>query len=60
MTTIQVLSLLLVVSAACHIGCAAAFTAWRGGTRAAEAVLVGGSATGGALALFLTAVSADR
>ncbi|MGW3152044.1 hypothetical protein ACWDG1_47190 [Streptomyces sp. NPDC001177] len=32
MSTLQMLSLLLALSMALHIGCAAAFTAWRAGT----------------------------
>lgn len=39
-----------------YIGCAAAFTAWRAGTH--PAVLIGGSATGTACALYRTGVSA--
>lgn len=58
MSTFQMLSLLLALSVALHIGCAAAFTAWRGGNRPATALLIGGSATGTACALYLTAVSA--
>ncbi|MFF3920521.1 hypothetical protein ACFYZB_45435 [Streptomyces sp. NPDC001852] len=45
------------MSAALHIGSAAAFTAWRVGTHTATARLVGGSATGRACALYLTAIS---
>ncbi|AEY93240.1 hypothetical protein SHJG_7974 [Streptomyces hygroscopicus subsp. jinggangensis 5008] len=58
MSTLQVLMLLLAVSVALHIGCVAAFTAWRAGTHPATALLIGGSATGTACALYLTAVSA--
>ncbi|MER6738942.1 hypothetical protein [Streptomyces puniciscabiei] len=58
MSTLQVLTLLLALSMALHIGCAAAFTAWRAGTHPGTAVLIGGSATGTACALYLTAVSA--
>ncbi|MFF8430973.1 hypothetical protein ACF07Y_38740 [Streptomyces sp. NPDC016566] len=58
MSTLQVLMLLLALSAALHIGCATAFTAWRAGTHPATALLIGGSATGTACALYLAAVSA--
>ncbi|GGX04274.1 hypothetical protein [Streptomyces lomondensis] len=58
MSTLQVLTLLLALSMALHIGCAAAFTAWRGGTRPALALLIGGSAAGTACALYLAGVSA--
>ncbi|MET7520478.1 hypothetical protein ABZS88_45580 [Streptomyces sp. NPDC005480] len=58
MSTLQVLMLLLALSVALHIGCAAAFTAWCAGTHPTKAVLVGASATGTACALYLTAVSA--
>ncbi|MFJ2722952.1 hypothetical protein [Streptomyces sp. NPDC087437] len=58
MSTLQVLMLLLALSVALHIGCVATFTAWRAGTRPATALLIGGSATGTACALYLTAVSA--
>ncbi|MCX4853747.1 hypothetical protein [Streptomyces canus] len=58
MSTLQVLTLLLALSVALHIGCAAAFTAWRAGTHLGTALLIGGSATGTACALYLTAVSA--
>ncbi|WP_035847175.1 hypothetical protein [Kitasatospora azatica] len=57
MSTLQVLTLLLALSVALHIGCAAAFTAWRGGTHPAKAVLIGGSATGTVCALYLTGAS---
>ncbi|MEV0636351.1 hypothetical protein AB0I77_15535 [Streptomyces sp. NPDC050619] len=60
MSTLQVLMLLLALSVALHIGCAAAFTAWCGGTRPALALLVGASATGTACALYLTALGAYR
>jgi hypothetical protein len=50
--------LLLALSVALHIGCAAAFTAWRAGTHPATALLIGGGATGTACALYLAAVSA--
>jgi len=60
MTTTQLLALLLAFSAALHLGVAAALTAWRGGTPALLALLVGGGATGGAFALYVTAVSAYR
>ncbi|MFF2205656.1 hypothetical protein [Streptomyces sp. NPDC058145] len=58
MSTLQTLSLLLALSVALHIGSAAAFTAWRAGIHPATALLIGGSATGTACALYLTAVSA--
>ena len=58
MSSFQVLTLLLALSVALHIGCAATFAAWRGGTRPALALLIGGSATGTACALYLAAVSA--
>jgi hypothetical protein len=60
MSTLQVLLLLLALSVALHIGCAAAFTAWRAGTHPATALLIGGSAAGTACALYLAAVSAYR
>ncbi|WP_328743780.1 hypothetical protein OHT57_00380 [Streptomyces sp. NBC_00285] len=58
MSTLQVLTLLLALSVAVHIGCAAAFTAWRAGTHPGTALLIGGSAIGTACALYLAAVSA--
>ncbi|GAA5708282.1 hypothetical protein AQJ43_38175 [Streptomyces avermitilis] len=58
MSTIQMLTLLLALSVAAHVGCAAAFTAWRAGTHPATALLIGGSASGTACALYLRAVSA--
>ncbi|MEU5599738.1 hypothetical protein [Streptomyces sp. NPDC020298] len=58
MSTLQMLMLLLALSGALHIGCAAAFAAWRAGTHPATALLIGGSATSTACALYLTAVSA--
>ncbi|MFF0001514.1 hypothetical protein [Streptomyces avermitilis] len=58
MSTIQMLTLLLALSVAVHVGCAAAFTVWRAGTHPATALLIGGSASGTACALYLTAVSA--
>ncbi|MFJ5731502.1 hypothetical protein [Streptomyces paradoxus] len=60
MSTLQVLMMLLALSVALHIGCAAAFTAWRAGTHPAAALLVGGGATGTAFALYLTAIGAYR
>ncbi|MFD9503441.1 hypothetical protein [Streptomyces sp. NPDC060035] len=60
MTQLHVLALLLAMSLALHIGCAAAFAAWRGGTRPALTLLIGGSATGTACALYLAAISAYR
>lgn len=58
MSTPQVLTLLLALSVALHIGCAAALTARRAGTHPATAVLIGTSAVGTACALYLTAVDA--
>ena len=58
MSTLQVLALLLALSVALHIGSAAAFAAWRAGTHLGTALLIGGSATGTACVLYLTAVSA--
>ncbi|MFI1027022.1 hypothetical protein [Streptomyces sp. NPDC020951] len=58
MSTLQVLMLLLALSVALHIGCAAAFTTWRAGVPAAAALLIGGGATSTACALYLTAVGA--
>jgi hypothetical protein len=60
MNTLRLLSLLLALSGAVHIGSVAAFTAWRGGTPATRAFLIGGSATGSACALYFAAVSAYR
>ncbi|MEV7196894.1 hypothetical protein AB0N81_34595 [Streptomyces sp. NPDC093510] len=60
MTTIQLLSLLLALSAALHTGCAAAFIAWRGGTSPAQSLLLGGGAAGAASALYFAAISAYR
>ncbi|MFD7134954.1 hypothetical protein [Streptomyces sp. NPDC059894] len=60
MSTVQTLALLLALSAALHVGSAAAFTAWRGGTRPAIAILIGASATATACGLYVTAVSAYR
>lgn len=60
MTTIDVLTLLLALSTAVHLGSAAAFTAWRGGTNSAHALLIGASATASALGLFLTTVGTYR
>ncbi|GAA2785428.1 hypothetical protein GCM10010521_74530 [Streptomyces rameus] len=58
MSTLQVLTLFLALSMALHVGCGAAFTAWRAGTHPGTALLIGGSATGAACSLFLAAVSA--
>ncbi|MFF2363769.1 hypothetical protein ACFVU0_13765 [Streptomyces sp. NPDC058122] len=58
MSQVQTLMLLLALSTAVHIGCAAAFTAWRSGSHPATALLIGGGATGTACALYLAAVSA--
>ncbi|WP_030942347.1 hypothetical protein [Streptomyces sp. NRRL S-646] len=58
MSTLQVLMLLLALSVALHIGCAAAFIAWRLGNNPVSALLIGGSTFGTACALYLTAVSA--
>ena len=58
MTTPDLLALLLALSTSVHIGCAAAFTAWRGGSNRATALLIGGSAAGTTCALYLAAVSA--
>ncbi|MFM9499800.1 hypothetical protein ACKI1Q_40220 [Streptomyces galilaeus] len=60
MPPLQLLALMLALSVALHIGCAAAFTAWRTGTQPAKALLIGGSAAGSACALYLTAVGAYR
>jgi hypothetical protein len=60
MTMIEILSLLLALSAALHVGCAATITAWRGGTRLAQALLIGSSATGTTIALYLAAIAAYR
>ncbi|MFB7254914.1 hypothetical protein [Streptomyces nojiriensis] len=60
MAATQLLSLLLALSAALHVGSAAAFTAWRAGTPPALALLLGGGATGSACALYIAAVSAYR
>ncbi|MEO3750783.1 hypothetical protein [Streptomyces sp. B6B3] len=60
MTTTQILALLLALSAATHIGCAATLTARRSGTDSAGALLIGASATASALALYLTALAAYR
>ncbi|MFJ3864343.1 hypothetical protein [Streptomyces nigra] len=56
MSKLQALALLLALSVAFHIGCVAAFTAWREGARPGTALLIGGSATGAACTLYLTAV----
>ncbi|KAB1141116.1 hypothetical protein F7R91_33415 [Streptomyces luteolifulvus] len=58
MSTLQVLMLLLGLSVALHIGCAAALTAWHAGAQPAMALMIGASATGTACALYLAAVSA--
>lgn len=58
MSTLHLLTLLLALSVALHIGCAAAFAAWRSGTHPSMALLIGASATGTACALYLTAVTA--
>lgn len=58
MSQIQTVRLLLALSSAVHIGCAAAFIAWKGGNHPATALLIGGSAAGTACALYLAAVSA--
>ncbi|MEV5877986.1 hypothetical protein AB0L75_27930 [Streptomyces sp. NPDC052101] len=60
MTQQQLLALLLALSAALHLGCAAAFVAWRDGARPGAALLIGGSTAGAAGGLYLTAVSAYR
>ncbi|MEK2472207.1 MULTISPECIES: hypothetical protein [Streptomyces] len=60
MSTLQLLAMLLALSVTLHIGCAAAFTAWRGGTSPAKALLIGASATSTACALYLTAVGDYR
>ncbi|MFI8933839.1 hypothetical protein ACIG3E_39990 [Streptomyces sp. NPDC053474] len=60
MTATQLLALLLAFSAALHLGGAAAFTAWRGGTPVAHALLIGGGATGSACALYVSAVASYR
>ncbi|MFF8429033.1 hypothetical protein ACF07Y_28565 [Streptomyces sp. NPDC016566] len=60
MSTLQKLGLLLALSGALHIGCAAAFTAWRGGAHPATALLIGGSAASTTCALYLAVVSAYR
>ncbi|MER5875083.1 hypothetical protein OG892_22030 [Streptomyces sp. NBC_00341] len=58
MTQQQLLALLLALSAALHLGCAAAFVAWREGTTPGTALLIGGSTVGAAASLYLTAVGA--
>jgi hypothetical protein len=60
LNTVQILSLLLAMSLAINIGFIAGFTALRSGLKLAQAVLLAGGATGGAIALFLTGVSAYR
>ncbi|MFF7845182.1 hypothetical protein ACFZC6_41545 [Streptomyces ossamyceticus] len=58
MTNVQILALLLALSAAAHIGCAAAFIAWRGGHSGPKALLIGGGASGAACGLYFAALSA--
>ncbi|WP_333740508.1 hypothetical protein [Streptomyces sp. IBSBF 2806] len=58
MTPLKLLALMLALSVALHIGCVAAFTAWRSGTSPAKAILIGGSATGSACGLYFAALSA--
>lgn len=58
MTVLQLISLLLALSVSIHVGCIAAFAAWRSGTRPATAFLIGGGSCGTACGLYLAAVSA--
>ncbi|MFG2135105.1 hypothetical protein ACGFNV_46300 [Streptomyces sp. NPDC048751] len=52
MTPFQLLAMLLALSVALHVGSVAAFTAWRGGTQATKALLIGGGAAGSAGAVL--------
>src|SRR4051812_19135309 len=58
MSALQILPLLLALSVALHIGCAAASASRHAGTPSATALLVGAGAAGTACALYLSAVSA--
>ncbi|MFJ5657502.1 hypothetical protein ACIQD5_29790 [Streptomyces microflavus] len=58
MNPVQILSLLLAISVALNIGCAAGLIATQSGVSRAGSVLAGGSAAASALALYLTGVSA--
>lgn len=60
MITVQLLALLLAFSLALNVGVVAGLLAHRGGTSVPNTLLVGGSAVGGAIALFLSGVSAYR
>lgn len=60
MITVQLLALLLALSVALNVGVAACLLAYRAGTALPGALLVGGGALGGVMALFLSAVSAYR
>ncbi|MDF3150022.1 MULTISPECIES: hypothetical protein [unclassified Streptomyces] len=56
MTLLHLFSVLLALSVSVHVGCSAAFIAWRGGSRPTVAVLIGG----GAIGLYFAAVAAYR
>ncbi|GGS98970.1 hypothetical protein GCM10010156_66380 [Planobispora rosea] len=58
MTSIDVLTLVLAVSVAVNIGCAAGFITLRTGSGWARAVLAAGGAVGAALVIFFAAVGA--
>ncbi|MFJ8827621.1 hypothetical protein ACIREE_38460 [Streptomyces sp. NPDC102467] len=60
MPTTHVLSLLLALSIAVHIGSATAYLARRAGSSPPASVLAAGSAAASAIALYLSSVTAYR
>ncbi len=60
MTGLDVVSLLLALLSAVNIGCAVGLLSRRSGSNPFEAALVGASACGTVVALFLAAVAAYR
>ncbi|AZP14781.1 hypothetical protein EJC51_00520 [Streptomyces aquilus] len=60
MTKLQVLTLLLALSAALNLGCASGIIAIYSGAGTASAILVGGGTVGGAMTLFLAGVGVYR
>jgi len=60
MYTAQILTLLLALSTALNVAFAAGLTAFKAGTRPAQAILTGAGAASAGLGLFFAAVGAYR